>query len=112
MTRDEFIADLKLKARQLRVLRSVNCDCEAKGLEHAAEMAERLDSPPAMTWQDEPSGEGWYWIDCDGDSLAVFVWRGREGCWMMRHVEYGTALSGRRVCPVPAPPALPKRGDA
>lgn len=79
--------------------------------------AKLLDSPPAMTWQAEPSGDGHAYVEGAGDSPTQVCYfdpvpgvnHGWEYC-----TNYGDwrPLNGRRVCPIPAPPELPKRGDA
>lgn len=122
MTREELIAELKLKARQLRILRSITARCEAMGLECAATLAEQLNPLAAMTWQsgeppwpkdgathacyieghgDVPCGVAWFdpvpemnygWEFCDE----------RGGWW---------PLAGVLWCQVPAPPPLPLRKE-
>jgi hypothetical protein len=67
-------------------------------------------SEATMTWQDEPSGEGWYWVENEArEPFRLF--KNVFGEWTAMGIYCGL-LKGRRVCPVPAPPALPKRGDA
>lgn len=115
MTRDELIAELKRAQAQCAAFagdetelqRRMDAASKAHGL--AVELAEQLDSPPAMVWQDEPSGDGWYWIEGHIGPWCVGLFEGRW--WLTRGGTCGGRLNGRQVCPIPAPPPLPKRGD-
>lgn len=69
-------------------------------------------APSAMAWQDEPSGDGWYFVENWPGKIFRLVASG--GGWIAHEAGAWNAfdLEFRRVCPIPAPPALPKRGDA
>lgn len=78
-------------------------------IQSAKEIAEQLPDTPAMAWQGEPYEHGWYWIEGGGPRYA---WADKAGTWWLKGAGGDRRLNGRRVCPIPAPPALPKRGDA
>lgn len=76
--------------------------------------AKLLDSPPAMTWQDEPSAIGLHYVE--GLSAPVPLIRDAnrpDRPWVYWDVKYNRSerVGRRRVCPIPSPPALPKRGE-
>jgi len=77
----------------------------------AAELLElrnnRPDSSQAMTWQEEPSEHGWYWIEGGGPRYA---WCDKAGTWWLKGAGGDRRLNGRRVCRIPDPPKLPKGG--
>lgn len=86
------------------------------------ELAHRLDSTPAMAWQKEPD-----LAHKDGKRHAYLIlmhgatdvrWHGEQWEWLvyfdpseLAAVPQWRPLNGRRVCPIPAPLPLPKRGD-
>lgn len=108
MTRDELI-------RRLNRCHDVSAgDAARLAYAHAATLAEELDSPPAMTWQDEPSAIGLHYVE--GLIAPVPLIRDANRTdrpWVYWDVKYNRSeqVGRRRVCPIPAPPALPKRGE-
>lgn len=72
----------------------------------------QFDSPRAMAWQDEPSGDGWYWVECDIPRRPRAIVRRDDRRWLVQMLDLSFEALHSRVCLIPAPPALPKRGDA
>jgi hypothetical protein len=66
-------------------------------------------SEATMAWQDKPSGGGWYWVENE-PTQPFRLLKNVFGEWTAMG-NYCGALNGRRVCKIPAPPAMPKRGD-
>lgn len=109
MTRDEFIEELRKRRDQC----GFTAGEEAYGV--AMELAEQLDSPPAMAWQDEPSATGLHYVE--GLSVPVLLIRDAnrpDRPWTYWDAKYSRSerVGSRRVCPIPSPPELTKRGDA
>lgn len=59
-------------------------------------------------WQDEPSGDGWYWVE--GNTQPCYVLSLSSGWWFSFSSAPSRPLDGRRVCPVSPPP--PARTEA
>ena len=68
-------------------------------------------SAERMAWQDEPSEDGMCYVEgCANEACRVYS---RQGEWYFTN-PFGSGrepVNGRRVCPIPAPPALSKRGE-
>lgn len=119
MTRDELILELKRAQAQCAAFagdeselqRRMDAASKAYGL--AVELAEQLDSPPVMAWQDEPSEHGRYYVE-GWESWPILVSQFGNGVWNFVNPfsQAWCPLKGCRVCSIPAPPPLPKRGGA
>jgi hypothetical protein len=82
-------------------------------LEEVLHRLEQLDSPPAMAWQDEPSGDGMHYVEGWGSRpIRVSQFKNEAWSFVNPFSQAWCHLNGRRVCPIPAPPTLPKRGDS
>ena len=65
------------------------------------------DDPPVQSWQDAPSGDGWYWVEKKNDDpykaaleKPVYISDG-----LIRAAHHGTFyLGNRRVCKIPSRP--------
>lgn len=116
MTRDELMAEI---SAELHMNAAAPLGDYGKGrfeaLEEVLRRLEQLDSPPAMTWQDEPSATGLHYVE--GLSVPVLLIRDAnrpDRPWTYWDAKYSRSerVGSRRVCPIPSPPELTKRGDA
>jgi len=116
MTRDEFIKEIESSIKVSDAMSvgptaiAERSRVEASTLRDVLRIALQLDSPPAMTWQDEPSEDGWHFVRQGTRKFRacrVLMIPGKG--WHCDGAGGVRPLNGRRVCPITAPPALPKR---
>lgn len=109
MNKQELIEELMRRSKACSELfaespsgdAALRLSAKSSTYQHAAELASQFDDAPQ--WQDEPGGDGWYWVKHDPEPRYVITLDGVSKCRNRKGTEY-VPLAGRQVCPVSPPP--------